>query len=397
MKYKTTSSVLVVLIAATASAQTLTPSQAVALAIENRPAAQASELKVRQAKLLAKARAAYGPLTLGAGISTVSDLGATDDDLYLSKRLDIYGRRPAQLAAGAAKVAIAQAEHDAVLLSVQESALRLYAEYWSAVQAWESAKKIKAVADEVRTATLMRFQAGQVPATQVTRSGIELDRSIQREAMAEAQAKALRGKLSAMIGITPQSAVRLSGLDLPDPKASIEDAPAIRRVDAQISLAKAEVNVADRENRPELELTALRSPWQDAARFGARIQMTWKLDDGGRVKAEKEAAHVAARSLASLRQDQLDRLQANLAANRELQAGARVRADRYAEIRQAAAELAAKSQLAYKEGLVGLLEVLEASRALREVEAEQAEAQVALALLQIEALTIAGSLLGGPE
>jgi cobalt-zinc-cadmium efflux system outer membrane protein len=349
-------------------------------------------LRVESARKAARAEAAYAPLELGLGASSRSEIGATDQDLFLSQPLDLFGRQSSARAVGDASVQSAVAEFRALALELQTELLTAYAEAVAAKHQSEVAGELLTVAEAVLSATQRRFDEGKIAAVQVTRASIERSRARQtlelRKAGYEAATQRLAGLLGATAeGLTVASVAKIEPLANPEPS----ERPDLLAQRAAVAAADAEARAARASSLPELNVQLVRSPWGDGrGTFAGRIQLTWAAFDHGRVRASVQAARLRAESAQKLLQDVELRAAAELkAAQIELAASeSRIRA--VEEILQSVRELVTKSQRGFAEGIGTQLEVLEATRALREVEQELIDARRQFALAVIAQYEAAG-------
>jgi cobalt-zinc-cadmium efflux system outer membrane protein len=166
-------------------------------------------------------------------------------------------------------------------------------------------------------------------------------------------------------------------VELKIPVSDISNRPDIQELEHQGKEAEALGIVARRANRPELELIALRSPWRESTtQIGARIQLTWKLVDFGRAHFETKSTEFGAKSIKESRRDATVTATAEVAALDIQIKSASERVASYEKLRAGAADLVDRSQRGFAEGFGSLLDVLEATRALRDIEQELVEARL---------------------
>lgn len=374
-------------------AQQLSLNQALSKARESRRAVLAAQLDVDRAKLAARALGAYPALTVGIGQSSSEGLGATDQDLFVSQPIDLFGRTATSANFGRANVQIAEAERRRMLLSVQSDVMTAYFEASAATRLSKVAEDLLQVAEDLHKATVRRFEEGKIPEVQLTRATIEFDRAKQTFALRDAQLKAALKKLSAAIGSDEPIAAVEVGATVGNPEVDLAQHPEIMVLSAQASAAQAESVVAARSNLPELELVGIRTPWRESpSSFGLRLQLTWRALDFGRSRFERGAAAKQAESYQALLRDARTKAEARIASiDIEIEAS-RKRLSSYEAIRESAKDLVAKSQRGFAEGFGTLLDVLEATRSLREIEQELAEAQLAVNLALASKYEAAGNL-----
>jgi outer membrane protein, heavy metal efflux system len=370
-----------------AQTQTLTLSEALRSANDHRPAILSAQLNLERAQLSAKAMGAMPATQLGVGHSSRADLGATDMDLFISQPLDIFGQSSAQRRLGEAGVLLAEAELRKAKLGVQSEVVTQYFATVAALHLKESSEGLLEVSESLLNATRRRFEEGKVPEVQVTRAMIERDRSVQTAKLRQSQFHSAAERLAGVIG----------GADLRETFAgepelnSIESfevhlRPDILALESELKIAQAEEVIARRSTLPDLELIGLRSPWRDdSTHFGARLQLTWSFNDFGRQRNEISAARKQAESIRArivdaekLAQSEISAIQIELSAANE-------RVESYQSLLDANRVLVQKTQLGFEQGVGTLIDVLESTRSLREIEQELAEARLA-ANLAIAAL-----------
>lgn len=376
-------------------AQPLSLHQALSDARASRQAVLATQLNLDRAKLSARALGAYPALTVGVGQSSREGLGATDQDLFVSQPIDLFGRTSASANFGRAHVRIAEAERRQTLLAVQSDVMVAYFEASAATRLSMVAGDLLQVAEALQKATVRRFEEGKIPEVQLTRATIELDRAKQTSALRVAQLRASLKKLAAATGSNePIASVDLSAT-ISNPNVDLSQRPDIMALSAQASAAHAEKVVASRANLPELELLGLRTPWRESSSsYGLRVQLTWRVFDFGRSRYEQGAATKQTESIQALLLDSTKRAEAVIASIEiEIEASRR-RLASYEAIRESAKDLVAKSQRGFAEGIGTLLDVLEATRSLREIEQELAESQLAVNLALASKYEAAGNLIG---
>ncbi|MCW5945936.1 MAG: TolC family protein [Fimbriimonadales bacterium] len=375
-------------------AQQLSLNQALSKARESRRAVLAAQLDVDRAKLSARALGAYPAVTVGLGQSSREGLGATDQDLFASLPIDLFGRTAASANFGRANVQIAEAEQRRMLLAVQSDVMTAYFEASAATRLSKVAEDLLQVAEDLHKATVRRFEEGEISEVQLTRATIEFDRAKQTFALRGAQLRAALKKLSAATGSDELIASVEVGATIVNPEVNLAQHPEIMVLSAQAGAAQAEKVVAARSHLPELELVGLRTPWRESSpAYGLRLQLTWRVIDFGRSRFEREAASKQAESFQALLEDAVKKAEARIASiDIEIEAS-RKRLASYEAIREAAKELVAKSQRGFAEGFGTLLDVLEATRSLREIEQDLAEAQLAVNLALAAKYEASGNLI----
>lgn len=372
----------------------ITAVDALKLASQHRASLTASRLSVEQARASARALGALPPLTLAVGASSRSDVGATDQDLALTQGIDLFGRSRSLSKLGAADVQIAVAKYRGQASVLQSEVLTAFAVAVSAKHQSEVSAELLGIADGLLKATQRRFDEGKVAELQVTRASIEYQRARQTSDLRSADFRASMTRLAGLLGVrleelTVESDAVIEALQSP----TIQDRSDIMMLQAEVERAKAEARVARNESRPEFSLQVVRSPWSnDRGYFVGRAQISWNLWDHGRVRNEVRAANLRSESAAKALQD------ATAIASKELEAvqieleSRQARIASYSKILESAKDLVVKSQRAYAEGFGTQVDVLEATRALREVEQELVEARQQLSLAVIKQYEVSGFL-----
>ena len=378
-----------------ASAQTqISATDALKLAAQNRLTLESAKLRIAEAQASARSLGTYSSLEFGIGASSRSDIGATDQDLYLSQDIDLFGRRSAGKNLGAAGVRLAQAEYGTAASALQTEVLSAFAVTVAAKHQRDVATELQTVADAVFAATKRRFDEGKIAEIQVIRATIERDRARQQADLRAAEYRASTQRLAGLLG-TQSEPIDVAPDATIEPLASpgIDARPDLRELKAKLAVAEREAAAIQVSNRPEFSLQLLRSPWGDGRGYLAgRAQLTWRIFDHGRSRNEAQAAKLRA----SATQREFD--DALLRATKELEAVQgeleirRSRVGEYEKILASARELVAKAQKGFAEGFGTQIDVLEATRALREVEEELVEARYQLSLAVIAQYRATGFL-----
>lgn len=381
------------LVCAACQAQQLNLTDALKKAAENRPTVKSARLSIDQAKLSSRALGTYSPTVLGVGGSSRGEVGATDGDLFLSQPIDIFGRTTANRRLGRAGVRVAEANFRGVVLDLQSDVLTSYFEAVSTAQLSIAADELLRVADGIQKATVRRFEEGKIAEVQVTRAGIEFTRAQQSSLLRKAQLSASLKRLSGLIG-TPVSELDLNSSLSAGQLGDLTNRPDLQALNADVESAEAEAGIARKGSLPELEVQARRSPWNDRDVFyGGRIQLTWSLYDHGRSRFETQSAKKKADAARAAYEDARARAASELDANAIEITAAEAQVKAFTALMESAKDLVEKSQKGFSGGVLTLIDVLEATRALREVEQELAEAKLSLNLAVVSRYRISGTLM----
>ncbi len=283
---------------------------------------------------------------------------------------------------GRVREAKAQAEAASEVLAVQTEVMNRFFEAYSAAESVKTSSEISDLADKVLAATQRRFEEGRIPEVQVLRAEIERDRARQLERLLKSQKESAFKLLAGAIGAA-EPILQLQKIDLDVVSGPLEQRPDVLLAQAEIDEVKAEAKAAKSSLMPELDLYGLRSGWSvSSPRYGARLQVTWNLWDQGKGKTEAKAFALKESALAAAKQDVLAKARSEVDALEVEIKAAEDQAESYAKLVSQAKILVEKSQKGFSEGVGTLLEVLESTRALREVEQESIAARLRLNLLK---------------
>jgi len=372
----------------------ISASDALNIAKSNRPALKAAKLDIEQAKASSKAVGALSPTMLFMGASSRSELGPNDQDLQLSKPLDVFGKRRASKIVGEAGVQLALAEYLSAASNLQNEVLTVFSDAVASQHQKEVSDELLIIAQGLLTATKRRFDEGKVAETQVTRATIELERARQAAELSAADLKASLQRLAGQLGSDPATLMIQSDAKIePLVNPGIDGRPDLMVLKSQIQIAEADAGVARTSNRPDLNAMIVRSPFSnDPGYFAGRLQLSWPIGDNGRAKNETLAASKRAEATQKLLEDATQRARAELKAAQIALEARQSRIVRYEAILESARDLVSKSQKGYSEGFGTQVDVLEATRALREVEQELVAARQQLSLAVIAQYRASGFL-----
>ena len=380
-----------------AQSQALSARDALKLAARNRPAVEAAKLKVEQARFRARAVGAPPATRLGIGYSSNAEIGATDQDAFLTQPIDVFGRTAAAKQSGVAMIQLAEATFRKELLDLQTEVLSALSDAVAAVKLSAAAEAILKNAEELYSAASRKFEEGKVAEVQQTRAGIEVMRARQNSVLRLTHKQAALKRLASELGTSVEE-TQLVSFPAMDALTAVDVAnrPDLQLIAAEVKVAKAEIRVARASAQPEVELQGLRSPWRgEGTRFGARIQITGALFDFGRLRNGTMAAEKQVQAGQQSLKDAKVKAQAAIDAAMLEFTGAKVQVEEFRRILESTRTLVRKTQIGYVEGASTLIEVLEATRTLREVEEGLVEAEQRLAETNIALYKAAGVLLEG--
>ncbi|MBM3461293.1 MAG: TolC family protein [Armatimonadetes bacterium] len=382
---------LLAALSARASAEGLSLDAAVARALSADPAAPSYQQRIERLRLAA--RLAGAPDSLRARISAV--FGEADEEAnQLAQSFPLGGQPGLRRNAALHELEAAVAELEARRLEVAHQAARSYLNAQSAAVAADLARREVAALEAILDITRRRFEVGEVPRSQVVRATRERVAGAREVLASEAAEAGARASLALALGTSDLPPIPpLSPPAPPDTPLETLVADALaRRPDlatarAEVEVLRGQAGLARAERSPEVELSLYQGKLVGLPRDqGARVSLQWPLLDWGRARAAAAAAD-ARTAEASARLAVLERT-ARLEVGDALAQWRRLHHERGLLEREeavAAAELVEMLERGYADGLVTMLEVIEARHVLRDVRREEAslaarEAQAALDL-----------------
>jgi len=382
--------------------QALSLDQALALARQNRPAVRSAELRVEQARLQRRSLIAPLPTRLDLQATTNRNLYGNDDDVALSQPIDLFGRRKANRSLGDAQIQLAEATLRQTLGEVQGDVVDRYADTVAARQLAATAQAQLELAQRLLDATTKRAEGGIVPPVQIKRVALEVERARQTLSLRQATEAAARRRLAGAVGVPTEQIVVAEFAAVPVVPIDIATVARQRAdllaISAQFAIAQANIGVSQLQFRPDFEISARTSPYSygPGQPAGLRATLSIPVYDFGRRKNDVKAGQAAAEAERRALADATARAQADLdAVNLEI-AAANAQREGFERLLADTRELVRVTSFGYNEGATTLLEVLEATRALREVEESLVESRLRVAQAQAAYLRTTGTLLGGP-
>lgn len=316
----------------------------------------------------------------------------------LAQPLDIFGRASAFKAVGDAEIARAEAALQQVLADVQSQVIEEFSEAAAAKALAESAAQGQEIAQKLYGAIQTLVEEGKLPGVQLTRVGIELDRAKLTAGQRNSELQASIQRLSGLLNTPPEGIVVQNfaqiTVELIEPAQMQIQRADLMLLAAEIRAADAEARVARLGNAPELEIQGRRTAWQEPdARYGLRVQLGLPIYDFGRARAETASARAKAEGARKALADAKRIAESELQAARIELTAALDQILRYQSIVANARLLVERSRIGFTERAITLVELLESTRALREVEEGYVEARLRLAQAQSAYLRASGRLL----
>lgn len=393
---RTTVLLALVLIAGSAAAQ-LTPEAAISQAFSHRDSVRAARLKVRQAEANRAALGAILPTRLEAGRGTFPDVGGGEDFL-IAQPVDIFGRAANGRDTGSAALASAHAALRQTELDLQEEVLNAYADLQSAQALVQTGQALADVAQKVYDATKRRVDQGDIPPAQLLRSDLDLERSKQTIEVRKRALVAARIRFAGSLGISPDEVTEVEG-GVPAVPASpdIERRPDLQQIRSDVASARADARAGQLSGLPDIEVQFRRDLWSQPEQYGVRVQLVVPLWDWGaarnRTRAARDAEKSALATLADRRKiarSEVDAAQADYDA-------AQTSVASFERLSVEAKTLIDKEQRGFELGASTLLNVLDATRALREIQESLVDARQRLMQSSAKLLTATGTTLAPEE
>ena len=378
--------------------QPLTLTQAIASARANRSTFESSRLRVTEAILTRRSSAAFPTTRLFVGYGSDPETGGSDDDLVLAQPLDIFGRTSAARASGDALVVQAEAAFRQVAADVQTDVVNAYVEAATSAELARTAASVEETLEKLYEATRLRVEGGVAPGVQLTRVGLDLEQAKLRSDQRQAELAANLTRLAALIGSSHAATVSSGFPELPiapvDEATLVKQLPNLLLLAADVRSAEADARVARAEGMPELELQGRRTSWQaPEQRYGLRLQLSIPLFDYGRSRSATRAALTRAAAAKKALAD-ATRLAVGEIAGARIEAGAaREQVTRYEALVRTARGLVDRLRPGLTDQATTLLEVLDATRSLRDIEEALVEARQRLAQAQSRYLRATGTIL----
>lgn len=385
-------------IAAFGSAQQIGLNDVLRTARSSRPSLQAASLRLDQSKLTSRALGASPATRLFVGYTSDPETGGSDDDLVLAQPLDFFGRTNAFRKSGRALIAEAEASYRLVVLDVQTEVLNAYMDAIGASELARSALAVQAVYERLHEATRLRVEGGVAPGFHLTQVTLDLEQARLRTEQRQSETRAALERLRSVGGLDVVADLKPGFPDL-TPSAAVDEAlirqrPDLQLLAAQVELADADAGIVRASGLPELELQGRRTPWQERNdRYGLRIQLSIPLFDHGRVRAETKAATTKAQAARKALDDAVKLASGEARSARIEVESAQVQLAKYESLVQQAKGLVDRLRPGLTEQATTLIEVLDATRILRDLEQAHVEAHVRFAQAQARLIRATGQII----
>lgn len=357
--------------------QSFTVQEAIACALASNPARKAAQCEVAAAVAhLQGARLLRNPEIFIS--PTVSGFEEINDFLFITQPLELNGTRTARTRIAAGQLAAVQA---GARITDRDLALAVALAYWDLAQT-QSIAALDAenvTYAETQVAVVKKqFELGKVPAAQVTKAEVESARACQQSTRAQAAVEQAQTVLNTVMGRDPATAIALAEALIYTPVPLNDEVlfslsqtyrPEVVQAQALVRSAAGGVDAARAARRPDIELEIAQNTWNSGINLG--VGFTLPFIDWGSAAAERRRAQAAL----SAQQQRVDatrnrvrqEVSAALITVHSAETQICTFRDRILKPTQQLADLA---QQGYQEGATDYLEVLEAHRTLRAVNAE---------------------------
>lgn len=396
--------VLALALAAPAGAQepTLSLRQALELARQHSPLLPVAVGRLRVAAGAAAERAAPANPVLEIRQENVGGILAADRFATVTLPLDLTLQRAALRSAGREEVAAAIADSAATARGVEVTVSTLYWRSALADALAESAVAEARAMEEIAAFEETRLREGAVAEGVALRARLEVERARLAMARARAEAQRAHASLAQAIGLPSEEVPRPVAPELstaavsarPAVDATLERAlltrPEMEAVRRRVEAARWEVSAAWRGTLPDvgLQLGAMETAGRAAAVLALTIELPVRdRGTGARERARGELA-LAEAELEAVRRRVEGEVASALDTYRRLVEAAPMES---AALAERGAEVARIAGTAYREGVVSLVELLDAQRAHADARVTAATWAAELAMARIELFRALGA------
>jgi len=373
--------------------------QYVARAVAKSPRVQAAaaEFEERRLAVLSRRSLANPQLELAPGV------GATNGNFILSQELDVFGSRRAEASVVMAEADRAEANLRRVRTQAAAQILSALIEIHAAEHAVASATTLAEASTQLAELVRKRVEIGEAPAVHFTRAELEARRAAQAVQKAKLLRDTHRAELASMTRQQPTD-------QLPDltwselvikAKSAPASSPTVAIAESDIRIASAEVRAVSAAGRPRLFAGIASDIWsldRNAVRgsnFGIQLTLSAPLGDLGETRYAVESAKSQVRAAeAVLAEQQRLTALAHAQAVATLITAESVFAAYETEMVVKAEGMVQAMRQGYANGLVTLVEVLEAQRAAIEIQQERTSALAELRRAELQLLIATQTLPG---
>ncbi|HKQ62468.1 MAG TPA: TolC family protein [Candidatus Polarisedimenticolaceae bacterium] len=313
-----------------------------------------------------------------------------------SFEIETGGRRARRVDVAEAELRTGEAELARLEVDVREQVRRAFYSLLAAQQTVEQAEALARLAERAQQASADRFEAGDAPRLEVIQAEVAAAQSANERDAAQAQSAAARATLNALLGRPPGQPLVIAGDpgdgSVPDPERAVELAlaasPELRWLDRKIDEASARADLARAEQlaNPVIEAGVTHDSLPEF-RWGWRAAIGWTLPLFTRHRAAVLQQQGTLAQLHAERDAAVLRLRGDVFAAAASASALGEQSRRYREsILQKQQEVEALAEDAYRSGQTGLVSLLQALQASRQIRSQAVTAgldyQLALARLE---------------
>lgn len=284
------------------------------------------------------------------------------------------------------------------MIEIQNEVVDAYFTAISAAELSKSALAVQEIYKQLHEATRLRVEGGIAPGFHLTRVALDLEQARLRSDRRRSEANGSLQQLQAVAGLPSIPALPegfpfltvkpVDGTTLRGQRPDLLD------LQAQIQMAEADAAIARASGRPELELQGRRIPWQERHdRFGLRLQLSVPLFDHGRAASETRAARAKSEAAVKSFEDGQKVAEGEVRSAETELASASEQVAKFGVLVMKAKGLVDRLRPGLTEQATTLIEVLDATRVLRDLEQSHVEAKIRLALAQARLIRVTGTVL----
>jgi outer membrane protein, heavy metal efflux system len=367
----------------------LTLEDAIQLALANNPqlVTLALEVDARLAQVL-QARLKPSPeldisLSEFLGMNERRHFRRSVSEVTYSKTVERLEKRLARMRVARLGGDVARWDYEAAIRDIQQAVARAYVDVLVAQENVRVQRQLFNLAEGLRGAVALRFEAGTVSELELSRLEIEVTNARISVEQAESQLDAARKRLSALWGdLTPDfEAVAGSIADTPVPPATesliafLPDNPFLARFAAEALERQARLELALAESRPDYTIRGGVQGFADSGEMALTVGITIPTQRSGRNPGDIREAEIRLEQIESQRGATHLQLQAQLVDAVERLRAAYNRAQSLCdEVIPAAIDNLDRTGVGYRYGKFSYLDVLESERTLVEAVASYVEA-----------------------
>jgi cobalt-zinc-cadmium efflux system outer membrane protein len=336
------------------------------------PSLAAARQARRQAEAQAVAAGAPPSLILNLGRAFGTGAAGDDEDIFLSGRVELGGKRRARVEAARREVEASRAREARARSELTFQVRGAFTSLQAAAAEEQLARENLDVARTFLRLAEAQFQAGDVPETHVLRAQVEAENAEQAVVAAAAATAGQRAALNMLVGAEPGAPlavpdvtlIPLRTLDLPSLRRLALARPDVQEAEATLAARLAAVAGARAARRPDLTVDAAHAHLDESNGNVLRVGLAFPIFDFGLTRANVNAARAAAeeqRATVELLRRQAAQEVETAYTNR---AAARQQAERLGGPQiERARRLRELAELGYREGQFSYLELLDAQRA----------------------------------